>query len=101
MHFSLVIRIVQPHTAIFPQAYSYFNQRNDYSLGMLQQIAMRSLFCCHIYILMFCIQDLVETCVYILRDLLLQMTFKFLFGITHLVNHPLRRVIPTGISIRK
>jgi hypothetical protein len=50
VHFALVIRVVQPHTAIFPQAYSYLNQRNDYSLGMLQQIAMCSLFCCHIYI---------------------------------------------------
>jgi len=34
MHFGSVIYFVQPNTAIFPEPYSYLNQRDDYSLGM-------------------------------------------------------------------
>uniref|UniRef100_A0A0A9GSM6 Uncharacterized protein n=1 Tax=Arundo donax TaxID=35708 RepID=A0A0A9GSM6_ARUDO len=45
--------------------------------------------------------DPVEICVCILRDLLLQTMFKFLFRITHLVSPPSQRVIHTGISMCK
>lgn len=88
------------HTLQFSRSPTVLNQKDDFSLGMLQHIAMlfNILFC---HILLFRIQDLVETCVCILRDLLLQMMFKFLFVITRLVSHPLQIVIPSGISIQK